>query len=67
MGEELREIVASLGYERAQDLVGRSDLLVQARAKDRVDVEGLIKPLEEMLDLEPLDLPRPSTSARPPA
>ncbi|MDQ3433193.1 MAG: glutamate synthase-related protein, partial [Actinomycetota bacterium] len=60
MGEELREIVASLGYERAQDLVGRSDLLVQARAKDRVDVEGLIKPLEEMLDLEPLDLPAPA-------
>ncbi len=59
MGEELREIVASLGYERAQDLVGRSDLLVQSRAKDRVDVEGLIKPLEEMLDLEPLDLPAP--------
>ena len=60
MGEELREIVASLGYERAQDLVGRSDLLVQSRARDRVDVEGLIKPLEEMLDLEPLDLPAPA-------
>lgn len=60
MGEELREIVASLGYERAQDLVGRSDLLVQSRAKDRVDVEGLIKPLEEMLDLAPLDLPAPA-------
>lgn len=59
MGEELREIVASLGYERAQDLVGRSDLLVQSRARDRVDVEGMIKPLEEMLDLEPLDLPAP--------
>ena len=59
MGEELREIVASLGYERAQDLVGRSDLLTQARATDRVDVAGLIQPLEEMLDLEPLDLPAP--------
>jgi len=59
MGEELRGIVASLGYERAQDLVGRSDLLVQARATERVDVEGLIKPLEEMLDLEPIDLPSP--------
>ena len=57
MGEELREITASLGYERAQDLVGRSDLLVQARAAARVDVAEMIKPLEEMLDLEPLDLP----------
>ncbi len=57
MGEEVREITAMLGYERSQDLVGRSDLLVQARAKDRVDVNDLIKPLEEMLDLEPIDLP----------
>ena len=57
MGEEVREITAMLGYERTQDLVGRSDLLVQARAKDRVDVNELIKPLEEMLDLEPIDLP----------
>ncbi|MEK6228142.1 MAG: glutamate synthase-related protein, partial [Actinomycetota bacterium] len=57
MGEELREIVASLGYERAQDLVGRSDLLVQARETARVDVAELIRPLEEMLDLQPLDLP----------
>ena len=57
MGEELREIVASLGYERAQDLVGRSDLLVQTRDTARVDVSELIRPLEEMLDLQPLDLP----------
>ena len=33
MGEEVRQIVADLGYERAQDLVGRSDLLVQSRAQ----------------------------------
>jgi len=57
MGEELRAITASLGYERAQDLVGRSDLLVQARETSRVDVNELIRPLEEMLDLEPIDLP----------
>jgi len=60
MGEEVRTLVAGLGYERAQDLVGRSDLLVQARALDRVDTHELIKPLEEMLDLEPLDLPVPA-------
>ena len=64
MGEELREIVASLGYERAQDLVGRSDLLVQARETSRVDVTELIRPLEEMLDLEPIDLPVPRRRAR---
>lgn len=60
MGEEVGQVCASLGYERAQDLVGRSDLLVQARATDRLDVTDVIRPLEEMLSLEPLDLPRPA-------
>jgi glutamate synthase (NADPH) large chain len=57
MGEEVRELVASLGYERAQDLVGRSDLLVQARHTADVDVRELIEPIDDMLDLEPLDMP----------
>ncbi len=59
MGEEVGQIAADLGFERAQDMVGRSDLLVQSRAGDRVDVAEMIKPLEEFLDLEPLDLPVP--------
>ncbi len=57
MGEEVKEVVASLGYERAQDLVGRYDLLEQVAAHDRIDLAPLITPLEEFLDLEPLDLP----------
>jgi glutamate synthase (NADPH/NADH) large chain len=57
MGEEVREITAQLGYERTQDLVGRSDLLVQSGSFDAVDIAELIQPLEEMLDLTPLDLP----------
>jgi glutamate synthase (NADPH) large chain len=59
MGEEVRELTAQLGFERSQDLVGRSDLLVQARELEAVDVGEMIEPLEEMLDLEPLDLPTP--------
>ena len=66
MGEEVEQIAASLGFERAQDLVGRSDLLVQSRGAERVDLEELIRPLEEMLDLEPSTCSAP-TSARPPA
>jgi glutamate synthase (NADPH/NADH) large chain len=66
MGEEVREIAASLGFERAQDMVGRSDLLVQARHLDAVDVHELIEPLEEMLDLEPLDLPTPADEREAP-
>jgi len=57
MGEEVAQVAASLGFERAQDLVGRSDLLVQSRAAGSVDVAELIRPLEEFIDLVPLDLP----------
>jgi glutamate synthase (NADPH/NADH) large chain len=57
MGEEVKEVVGSLGYERAQDLVGRYDLLEQISHADRVDLAELITPLEEYLDLEPVDLP----------
>jgi glutamate synthase (NADPH/NADH) large chain len=57
MGEEVKQVVASLGYERAQDLVGRYDLLEQVAMKDTVDLTPLIEPLEEHLDLEPLDMP----------
>jgi glutamate synthase (NADPH/NADH) large chain len=57
MGEEVKEVVASLGYSRAQDLVGRYDLLEQIAAHDKIDLAPMITPLEEFLDLEPLDLP----------
>jgi glutamate synthase (NADPH/NADH) large chain len=57
MGEEVKEVVASLGYQRAQDLVGRYDLLEQISHHDRIDLAELITPLEEFLDLEPIDLP----------
>jgi glutamate synthase (NADPH/NADH) large chain len=57
MGEEVKRVVASLGYERAQDLVGRYDLLEQVSHQESIDLAPLITPLEEYLDLEPLDLP----------
>jgi glutamate synthase (NADPH) large chain len=57
MGEEVERVVAELGHERAQDLVGRYDLLEQISHEDRIDLGELITPLEEYLDLEPADLP----------
>ncbi len=57
MGQEVKSVVAGLGYSRAQDLVGRYDLLRQVAWEDRLDLAELITPLEEFLDLEPLDLP----------
>jgi glutamate synthase (NADPH/NADH) large chain len=64
MGEEVRMVVADLGYERAQDLVGRSDLLVQTGARGAIDLTEMITPLEQMLDLEPIDLPASAEEER---
>ncbi|MGH2990670.1 MAG: glutamate synthase-related protein [Solirubrobacterales bacterium] len=60
MGEEVRRVVGELGYERAQDLIGRYDLLEQVSHSERLDLAELITPLEEYLDLEPADLPVPA-------
>ena len=57
MGEEVKRVVASLGYERAQDLIGRYDLLEQVSHAEELDLAELITPLEEFLDLEPIDMP----------
>jgi glutamate synthase (NADPH) large chain len=57
MGDEVREVVGQLGFARAQDLVGRYELLEQYAFSDRLDLSELITPLEEYLDLEPIDLP----------
>ncbi|MFM9043062.1 MAG: glutamate synthase-related protein, partial [bacterium] len=57
MGEQVKEVVGSLGHSRAQDLVGRYDLLEQISHHDRLDLAPLITPLETYLDLEPIDMP----------
>ncbi|WP_213527585.1 glutamate synthase-related protein [Paenibacillus sp. J31TS4] len=44
MGEEIREIVAHLGFKSAQELVGRSDLLKQTAALERMDLSDLLRP-----------------------
>jgi glutamate synthase (NADPH/NADH) large chain len=42
-GEEIKRLTAKLGFKRAQDLVGRSDLLVQARELDKLDLSDLLR------------------------
>ncbi|MEK8133051.1 glutamate synthase-related protein [Paenibacillus filicis] len=44
IGEEIREIVAELGFKDAQELVGRSDLLKQISHLDRIDLSDLLRP-----------------------
>ena len=45
-GNELKELVASLGVKTLQNVVGRSDLLEQVTGKDQLDLTYLLKPLE---------------------
>jgi glutamate synthase (NADPH/NADH) large chain len=44
LGRGLRGLVGDMGQARLHDLVGRSDLLVQAAAHTRVDLDGLLTP-----------------------
>ena len=44
LGAEIKELTAALGFTRTQDMVGRADLLVQARLHDRVDLARLLTP-----------------------
>ena len=44
MRAELARLVASLGLASVRDLVGRTDLLVQARSLDRLDLAALLEP-----------------------
>jgi glutamate synthase (NADPH/NADH) large chain len=45
-GNELKALTAALGYERLQDIVGRSDLLEQTRGLEQMNLTNLLKVLE---------------------
>ncbi len=44
MRDELARIAGHLGVESTEELVGRTDLLVQARGLDRVDLSAMLAP-----------------------
>jgi glutamate synthase (NADPH/NADH) large chain len=45
-GNELKELTASLGVKKLQDIVGRSDLLQQVKGEDQLDLTYLLKTLD---------------------
>jgi glutamate synthase (NADPH) large chain len=45
-GEELKALAASIGIQRLQDAVGRSDLLEQVSGKEFMNLSTLLQPLE---------------------
>lgn len=52
-GEELRSLTAALGFSSTQELVGRSDLLVQNRGLEQVDLSSLLEKssIEEIIPM----------------
>jgi glutamate synthase (NADPH/NADH) large chain len=44
IGEEVRSVVAALGFKNAQELVGRSDLLQQVAALEQIDLSAILRP-----------------------
>ncbi len=49
IGDEVRDLTAQLGFLHTQDMVGQSDLLVQARGLDLVDCFELTAPILPMI------------------
>jgi len=47
IGKELQRLTGELGFKNTQDLVGRSDLLVQTRQVEKIDLSTLIAPAQE--------------------
>ncbi|MFC4077704.1 glutamate synthase-related protein [Salinithrix halophila] len=46
-GNEVRQLTAQLGFQRLSDMVGRSDLLIQTRALDRLSLADLLRPVPD--------------------
>jgi glutamate synthase (NADPH/NADH) large chain len=59
LGEATRNIVARLGFTHAQDLVGRSDLLMQISHEERIDLIEMLIPAEEYLNRKPIPISLP--------
>ncbi|HVN16798.1 MAG TPA: glutamate synthase-related protein [Anaerolineales bacterium] len=59
LGEGVQEIVAKLGFERAQDLVGRSDLLVQISYQEQIDLRDMLIPVDDYLNTKPIPVALP--------
>ena len=63
LGEAMQNIVAKLGFERAQDIVGRSDLLQQVSHHERIDLEEMLVTVEEYMNTKPIPIEIPIAEA----
>ncbi len=63
IGDEIRMHVAALGATNLQELVGRTDLLVQTRLTDRIAVDDLLTPPADICN--PDEYPMPQVIRKP--
>jgi glutamate synthase (NADPH) large chain len=56
LGEGVKEIVAKLGFVCSQELVGRSDLLMQISHHEKIDLEEMLIPVGECLSAKPIPI-----------
>src|SRR4030095_7509248 len=59
LGEAMQNIVARLGFERAQELVGRSDLLQQISHHEKIDLHDMLVTVDEYQDAQPIPVTLP--------
>jgi glutamate synthase (NADPH/NADH) large chain len=59
LGEGMRHILADLGIARAQDIVGRSDLLEQISHHEKIDLKEMLLPVEQYLASKPIPVSLP--------
>src|SRR5262245_29453569 len=59
LGEAMQNIVARLGFERAQDIVGRSDLLRQVSHCEQIDLRDMLVTVDEYLNTKPIPITIP--------
>jgi glutamate synthase (NADPH/NADH) large chain len=66
MGEAMRAIAGEMGVASVQELVGQADRLVQVSHHDRMDLTGLLTPVEERVFAMPEGAPRNFRPFNPP-
>ncbi len=59
LGEGVKDIVSKLGFDNLQDIVGRSDLLIQISHHEKIDLEEMLIPIGDFLLTKPIPISLP--------
>jgi glutamate synthase (NADPH/NADH) large chain len=59
LGEAVQSIVAKLGFENAQQIVGRSDLLRQISHHEKIDLHEMLVTVDDYINSKPIPIELP--------